>query len=459
MSLLGRLLLTTTKHQEPARHDRRHFGGLAKKVACLPTAQTTVDVDMSDRLTATGKHHRAGRRAAVAVAAGVVVAAVAGPATAGPPAEDPSAIVLIGGVEASGALAAAGGEVPRHWRLETLAPRPVAAASAHARLETLARSYREADFLRCLAGIDRSLDPDQLLQFGHRAEAAQAGTLAAACALGAGDEERARDLLRRLSVRDLLQPRLLRGTTPAFQRIADDERQAAQRRGWIAVDMRSEPEGAAIHINGIKRCPAAPCRVHLLRGEHVLTAEKLGHRPRTLTPVLDRDHAVTNQPRPRFGGRDAAPARDCARRRRRPFRPRDSARGSVGVWRRPAGARVDPQPAGARCRLPGREPLADARRGRRRRGGAARRGRRAARLARDGWVAEPRARRARFDFHVPRAFVVGVGRRGRTCEYRAGVPVAPVQGSPRCRIPLAGRKHAGSIFAYTVRSKKRTPLS
>ena len=248
---------------------------------------------MSDRPTPTGKHHRAGRRAAAALAVGAVVAAAAGRATAGDPAEDPSAIVLIGGVEATGALAAAGGEVPRHWRLETLAPRPVAAAGAHARLETLARSYREADFLRCLAGIDRSLDPDQLLQLGHRAEAAQAGTLAAACALGAGDEGRARDLLRRLSVRDLMQPHLLRGTTPAFQRIADDERQAAQRRGWIAVDMRSEPDGAAIHVNGIKRCPAAPCRVHLLRGEHVLTAEKLGHRPRTLTPVLDGDHAVT----------------------------------------------------------------------------------------------------------------------------------------------------------------------
>ena len=219
--------------------------------------------------------------------------AAAGRATAGDPAEDPSAIVLIGGVEATGALSAAGGEVPRHWRLETLAPHPVAAAGAHARLETLARSYREADFLRCLAGIDRSLDPDQLLQLGQRAEAAQAGTLAAACALGAGDEGRARDLLRRLSVRDLMQPHLLRGTTPASQRIADDARRAAERRGWIAVDMRSNPDGAAIHVNGIKRCPAAPCRVHLLRGEHVLTAEKLGHRPRTLTPVLDGDHAVT----------------------------------------------------------------------------------------------------------------------------------------------------------------------
>jgi hypothetical protein len=165
--------------------------------------------------------------------------------------------------------------------------------TSRADLDTLARTYREADFLRCLNTIDRTLDPDLLLQRGRRAEAARAGTLAAACALGAGEEGRARDLLRRLSAREMLEPATLRDTTPAFQRLADEERQAAQRRGWISVDVRSEPDGAAIHVNGVKRCAAAPCRVHLLRGEHVLVAEKLGHRPRTLTPVLDNDHAVT----------------------------------------------------------------------------------------------------------------------------------------------------------------------
>ena len=66
--------------------------------------------------------------------------------------------------------------------------------------------YREADFLRCLNRIDHTLDPEHLLQLGHRAEAARAGTLAAACALGAGDEARARDLLRRLSARELVEP-------------------------------------------------------------------------------------------------------------------------------------------------------------------------------------------------------------------------------------------------------------
>jgi PEGA domain-containing protein len=244
---------------------------------------------MSDRRPTTGKRHQAGRRTAGLL---VFAAAIASPAR-GAPADDPSAVVVIGGLEPEGALAAAGSEVPGHWRLETLVPRAIPAGISHARLDTLARTYREADFLRCLTGIDDTLDPDLLLQLGHRAEAARAGTLAAACALGAGDEGRARDLLRRLSARELVESNMLRRTTPAFQRIADEERQAAQRRGWVAVDVNSDPDGASIHVNGVKRCPAAPCRVHLLRGEHLLVAHKLGHRSRTLTPVLERDHAVT----------------------------------------------------------------------------------------------------------------------------------------------------------------------
>jgi hypothetical protein len=211
----------------------------------------------------------------------------------GEPADDPSAIVVIGGLPPDGALAAATDVVPGQWRLETLAPRAIPSGSSREALDLLARTYQEADFLRCLTRIDRTLDPDRLLELGYRDEAAEAGTLAAACALGAGDEGRARDLLRRLAARELVEPQLLRGTTPAFQRIADEERAAAQHRGWVTLDVRSEPDGAAIHVNGVKRCPAAPCRVHLLRGEHVLVAHKLGHRPRTLMPAVDGDHAVT----------------------------------------------------------------------------------------------------------------------------------------------------------------------
>jgi hypothetical protein len=222
----------------------------------------------------------------------VLTEALALPAR-GDPAADPSAVVVIGGLPPDGALDAAGDVVPGHWRLETLVPRAVPGGTSHDELEILARTYREADFLRCLARIDHTLDPERLLQLGHRDEAARAGTLAAACALGAGDEGRARDLLRRLAARELVELHLLSGTTPAFQRIADEEQRAAQRRGWVTVNVRSEPDGAAIHVNGVKRCPAAPCRLHLLRGEHTLVAHKLGHRSRTLTPALEGDHAVT----------------------------------------------------------------------------------------------------------------------------------------------------------------------
>jgi hypothetical protein len=251
-------------------------------------------IRMSDWPSPTGKSRLAGRWTGKRAAALFVLAAALALPVRGDPADDPSAVVVIGGLAPDGALAAATDVVPGQWRLETLAPRAIpSGSSAHPDLDRLARTYQEADFLRCLNRIEHTVNPDQLLELGFRDEAAQAGTLAAACALGAGDEARARDLLRRLAARELVEPQLLRGTTPAFQRLADEERVAAQRRGWVTVDVRSEPDGASIHVNGVKRCPAAPCRVHLLRGEHVMVAHKLGHRPRTLTPAFDGDHAVT----------------------------------------------------------------------------------------------------------------------------------------------------------------------
>ena len=90
---------------------------------------------MSDGPSPTGMQHQAARRAAGWVA---FAAAVAFPAR-GDPADDPSAVVLIGGLEADGALAAAGRELPRHWRLETLAPRAMSAGTPQTELDTLAR--------------------------------------------------------------------------------------------------------------------------------------------------------------------------------------------------------------------------------------------------------------------------------------------------------------------------------
>lgn len=248
---------------------------------------------MSDWPSPTGKRRHAGRRAAGSVAFAAALVSPSGWAARTVIPDDPSAVVVIGGPAPEGALAAAVSELPGHWRIETLVPRAIRTDTSPTGLDTLARTYQDADFLRCLHRIDHALDPDLLLQLDRPADAARAGTLAAACALGAGDEGRARDLLRRLSAREMIEPTTLRSTTPAFQRIADEERRAAERRGWIAVDVHSEPDGAAIHVNGVKRCAAAPCRVHLLRGEHVLVAEKLGQRSRTLTQALDADRTVT----------------------------------------------------------------------------------------------------------------------------------------------------------------------
>jgi hypothetical protein len=233
---------------------------------------------------------RGGRSRIVALAALGMFAA--GPADAGPP-EAASAVVVIGRLPPDGALAAAGGQVPSHWRLERLAPQAVAPPpDLGPEIDSVARAYREADFLRCLAQTEAGLEGDELLRLGQHAEAARAGTLAAACALGSSDEQGARAMLRRLSARELVDREVLRQTTPGFQRIADEERAAAHRRGSVAVEVRTEPEGARVLVNGVARCPASPCRVHLLRGEHHLVADKLGYRRRVVMPVADADATV-----------------------------------------------------------------------------------------------------------------------------------------------------------------------
>ena len=81
-----------------------------------------------------------------------------------------SAVVVIGTNAPDGALAAAGGQVPSHWRLERLAPQAVAPPpDLGPEIDSVARAYREADFLLCLAQTEASLEGDKLLRLGqHR---------------------------------------------------------------------------------------------------------------------------------------------------------------------------------------------------------------------------------------------------------------------------------------------------
>jgi hypothetical protein len=104
-------------------------------------------------------------------------------------------------------------------------------------VELLARAYLNADFLRCLTELQRpSLDLERLLEEGRRSEAASVGLIASACALGAGDDGRARELVRRLLVRELDGPSSL--TTPEFQRLAEAE---GGRAAPLARDRRIGP--------------------------------------------------------------------------------------------------------------------------------------------------------------------------------------------------------------------------
>jgi hypothetical protein len=209
-------------------------------------------------------------------------------------ADEPAAVVAIGNLPTDHAVDAAAAEIPAHWRLETLVPEAAPPPEPPTEPDKLARAYLEADFLRCLSEIEHaSLRLDQLLEQGRRPEAARTGTFAAACALGAGDEARARELLRRLLARELMEPAALRRTTPEFQRIAEEERLAGQRRGRVAVEIHTQPEGAQVRVDGIVRCTAAPCLLHLAHGEHALVAEKLGQRPRMMTAAIERDETLT----------------------------------------------------------------------------------------------------------------------------------------------------------------------
>jgi hypothetical protein len=206
----------------------------------------------------------------------------------------PAAVVLIGDLSPAGVIEAASDQVPARWRFERIWPESPSPLAPLPDVSTLARAYVEADFLQCLTELQRaSLDLDKLIERGRRTEAARVGTYAAACALGAGDAVRARELMRRLLVHDLDDPDTLRRTTPQFQALAEEERRAAQKWGRVAVEVYTEPAGASVQVDGIVRCAVSPCRVHMLRGEHLVMAEKLGRRPRALTASFEEDQTLT----------------------------------------------------------------------------------------------------------------------------------------------------------------------
>jgi len=222
--------------------------------------------------------------------------------------DSPAAIVVVGGLSPAGVVEAAHAQLPALWRLEALkATRDPTPSNLVPELERVGQAYLEADFLRCLTQLNSaSLNFDRLLEQGRRADAARVGTFAAACALGARDEGRARDLVRHLLVRELDDPSVLRRTTPEFQRLAEDERQKVLLGGRVTLAVRTEPDGASIQVDGVVRCPATPCRLNLLRGEHVIVAEKMGRTRRAVPVLLENDQTLAF-------GLELAPAEEARR--------------------------------------------------------------------------------------------------------------------------------------------------
>ena len=210
-------------------------------------------------------------------------------------ADVPAAIVLVGDISADGAVAAARQEMPAAWRVTRLAPSPAPTARPlDEESQSVARAYFDADFLRCLTKLQSSsLDVDRLLEKDRRDDAARVGVLAAACALGAGDKPRSRELVHRLLVRGLESADTLRQTTPEFQALVDDERATVRKLPSVTIEVQSSPDRAAVHVDGQLRCRNSPCRVHTIRGEHIVTADLLGRRPRAVTVELNEDQRLT----------------------------------------------------------------------------------------------------------------------------------------------------------------------
>jgi hypothetical protein len=222
--------------------------------------------------------------------------------------DSPGAIVVVGGLSPAGVVEAAHAQLPALWRLEVLKTnREPTPSNLVPELERVGQAYLEADFLRCLTQLNSaSLNFDRLLEQGRRDDAARVGTYAAACALGARDEGHARNLVRRVLIRELDDAGVLRRTTPEFQRLAEDERQKLLLSGRVTLAVRTEPDGAAIEVDGAVRCPASPCRLPLLRGEHVIVAEKMGRTRRAVAVLLENDQTLAF-------GLELAPAEEARR--------------------------------------------------------------------------------------------------------------------------------------------------
>lgn len=174
------------------------------------------------------------------------------------------------------------------WSVQPITPAAGAGTRGSAReLQRLRERYLEADFLGCLATLQQpALRHERLLEAGEASDAGWVGTLGAACAYGAGDEDLAQRLLTPLFSAEIDLAGALRITTPDFQDLAERVRQQTQHESRVTLTVTTSPDTASVTLDGFRACDARPCRFDVFPGEHYITASALGHQDRTIRQVV-----------------------------------------------------------------------------------------------------------------------------------------------------------------------------
>ncbi len=147
----------------------------------------------------------------------------------------------------------------------------------------LERLYFEADFLECLALLQRGeLRSEDLLARGQRELASRVLAFGSACALGAEDTTSAERLIEAAIVADLPLTSLSTMSSE-FQRFVQPVLHRTQEGASIPIAIRSNPPGASLSLDGTRTCDVTPCEIRVRPGRHVFVLTKLGFAARIVT--------------------------------------------------------------------------------------------------------------------------------------------------------------------------------
>lgn len=205
------------------------------------------------------------------------------------PAKPLARLVLVGGLDAQTALRGAQEAGGARWGVMRLEPRLAPSGpKPAAQLKRLRQLYLEADFVGCLAHMQRpALALDDLLARGQREAAAQTAILGAACAHDAGDADLAKRLLSRVLVAEFATTALAE-TKPAVQKLMETMQAARRNEARVPLVLKTHPAGAEVSIDGQSMgCAKTPCKATLRKGRHLVVLRKLGHLSRRLVIELD----------------------------------------------------------------------------------------------------------------------------------------------------------------------------